>query len=86
MIKKLDQDQEVRVAAAAGVAGNGSNDLSVQDLEAAMTEATEACFRKGITDPDKVRDAKLAARDKVRKAASARIVKAQKEAARRDRA
>lgn len=51
-----------KIAAATGTAGGGSNDLSGAGIEAAMNKAAEDAAKKGITDPDRIRDVKLAAR------------------------
>lgn len=50
------------ISAASGTAvrSSGGPRLS-QILEAAMVAATEKCFADGITDPDKIRAAKLKA-------------------------
>lgn len=56
--------------AAASVASGSSGGIGNRGLgraiEAAMAEATKACFAKGITDDESIREAKLAARDKVK--------------------
>lgn len=49
---------------ATGVANRGG--LSGRDIEAAMAAAVEQCSKNGITDADEVREAMLAAREKVK--------------------
>jgi hypothetical protein len=60
--------------------GLGSRGLG-QAIEAAMAQAVNDCFKKGVTDDDSVREAKLAARERVKQEFAAAEAKAAKEAA-----
>jgi hypothetical protein len=53
-----------KVIQATGTATSGRGERS-QSVEQAMVKAAEECFRKGVTDPNKIRAAKIAAREKV---------------------
>lgn len=65
------------VAAATGHAGGGDPQaLSGQAIQEAMDAAAADCFKRGIHDPDKVRDAKLKAREKVKRAHADAVRKA----------
>lgn len=63
----MTKKPEPRIAAAVGTAaaGGGRPGLGAA-IEAAMVKAHEDCFAKGITDDDSIKEAKLAAREKVR--------------------
>jgi hypothetical protein len=50
-------------------------------IEAAMAQAVTDCFKKGITDDDSVREAKLEARERVKREFAAAEAKAAKAAA-----
>lgn len=76
------------VIAAASMAGGSSGGvaggISGKAIEQAMADATLAALAKGITDPDKILELKLAAREKVkadhRKAVAAAEARAKKAA------
>ena len=54
------------VAAMTAVSALGEDKSTLaQQVEAAMAQAVQDCYTAGITDPDKVRAAMLAARDKL---------------------
>lgn len=74
-----------KIAAATGTAGAGSMGLAAKGIEDAMAKAAAECHRKGITDDEEVREAKLAARAKFKRDHAAREAKAQREAARKAR-
>jgi hypothetical protein len=59
---------KTKIAAAVGTAtsGEATGDLHYSAIQAAMDEAAQKCFDDGIQDPDKVREAKLAARERVK--------------------
>jgi len=62
---------KTRVVEASMAAGGGTHIgsgllLDPRAIERAMGKATEAALAKGITDPDKILKAKLAARDQVK--------------------
>jgi hypothetical protein len=55
------------IAASVGNASGGGNDLDQATIQKAMGAAAQELFDKGIHDPDKVRDAKLKARERVKR-------------------
>jgi hypothetical protein len=59
--------QEPKVAAATGSAAAGGGDLDQAAIQDAMDAAAADCFKKGVHDPEKVRDAKLKARERVKR-------------------
>jgi hypothetical protein len=65
--KKSGAKPKVTVVEAAGAAsaarGNAALGTLIQD---AMTAETEKCFAEGITDPNEIRERKLAAREDVK--------------------
>ena len=65
---------------AAGNAGSSSNDLSGEAIQDVMARAVEECAEAGITDPDEIREAKLAAREKFKKEMREAAEKASREA------
>jgi hypothetical protein len=52
-------------ASMTGVDQFGSKRATARDVEAAMSQAVLDCYRKGIKDPQKIRDAQLQARERV---------------------
>ncbi len=58
--------KEVKIAAAAGVAGGGGEVDLGRKLEEAMGKAVEDAAKAGITDPDKVRELMAKAREQVK--------------------
>jgi hypothetical protein len=60
--------KEPQVAAAVGTATGGEalGDIRAAAIQAAMDRAALDCHRNGIVDPDKVRSAKLKAREKAK--------------------
>ena len=52
------------VAAMTAVGGLEKSDIAIR-VERAMAQAVERCYSVGVTDPDKVREAMLAARDEI---------------------
>lgn len=70
------------VAATTGSAGGGGNDLAAIDIQNAMDAAATKAGREGITDPDKIRDLKLAARESFKEDARKAAAKAAKLGAR----
>lgn len=75
--------KKVTVQRAAGTAGGGGNDLSATGIQDAMDAAARALAAKGVTDPDEIRDAKLAARAKFTADARALAAKEAKSGTRR---
>lgn len=71
----------VQIAEAVGTASGGQGDIPADVIQQAMDEATKACFAKGVTDPDAIREAKLAARQAVKDEFAAAQRKAAREAA-----
>jgi hypothetical protein len=55
-----------KIVTAVGVASSGREPRLSQKIEAAMSAAVLACNEKGITDPDKIREAMLEARGAVK--------------------
>lgn len=51
-----------RIASASGHAGGGGNQVSGNEIEKAMADAGLQAMEDGITDPDEIRELKLAAR------------------------
>lgn len=70
MAKKKASKKKGRVVASAanmsGAAAIGGHSSLGKAIEEAMTAATYECLERGITDPDKIREAKLAARQRVK--------------------
>lgn len=59
--------QKVTIAAAAGTASSSMHNKPLgAAIEAAMTAETQKCFDEGVTDPDEIRERKLAARERVK--------------------
>jgi hypothetical protein len=86
---KTEVQKAAGTAGASGGGGTGAaSGLSSLDIQAAMDEAAEACAKKGITDPDEIREAKLAAREKVKadyREAEAKRIRDEADAAKKDR-
>lgn len=62
--------KEVKVVKAAGQAGAGDGSkggLSSRVIEQAMSDAAAALHEKGVWDDDEIRDAKLAARERMKR-------------------
>lgn len=68
---------KVTIVEAAGSSSSSVNDkplgAAIQD---AMTVETAKCFEEGVTDPDEIRERKLAAREKVKVEHAAMLEKA----------
>jgi hypothetical protein len=65
----MARKSESRIVEAVGAATGGSNDLSAADIQNAMDRAAADAQAEGITDPDVIRDRKLAARKAVKEKA-----------------
>jgi hypothetical protein len=69
--------KEPKIAAANGHAGGGDpKDLTGAAIQKAMDDAAADAFKRGIHDPDKVRELKLKAREKVKRDHAAAVTKA----------
>jgi Ni,Fe-hydrogenase III small subunit len=63
--KKATRKPKPRVVTAVGVSANaGENIALAEKIEAAMSAAVVDMNKRGVNDPDKIRAAMLAARDK----------------------
>lgn len=68
-----------KVVETTGTAAAGSS-ISARAIEEAMTNAAAECHRKGITDDDEIREAKLAARQRVKDDFAKQQARAEREA------
>jgi predicted ATPase len=53
------------MTAAGAITGSNTKSEIALRIEQAMAQAVQDCYTAGVTDPDKVRAAMLAARDKL---------------------
>jgi len=88
--KKAQEGRVVEAAMSAGSGGaiSGAVRLDPLAIEEAMAKATEKALRDGVTDPDKIRKLKLAARERVKdehRAAEKKALAAVEQRARRGR-
>jgi hypothetical protein len=62
---KKEEKVESRIVQAVGSAGGGASPefWTAQEIQDVMTKATEEAAEKGISDPDKIREFKLKARE-----------------------
>lgn len=61
-VQESSEDSASRVVEAVGSAGAGGNTISAEVMEKVMSDAVMDCAKKGISDPELIREAKLAAR------------------------
>lgn len=62
----MNEEEAPKVAEAVGTAASSVEGISAREVEEAMTQAVVDANKEGITDPDKIRDRKLAARQAVK--------------------